>query len=138
MGEFFKPWRWRAGCITLVIGCVFAAAWVRSIAVHDWFVVIESDETGVSWHLISDRGILSLERKRSIFSRSISGWYSWKAGHYVMHNGVPYWSIVLPFTLLSAWLLVNKPRDPKPTNQHVENGLSEACRAKSLTEFGAE
>lgn len=28
---------------------------------------------------------------------------------------VPYWSIVIPLTLLSAWLLLSKPRVAKPT-----------------------
>jgi len=27
---------------------------------------------------------------------------------------IPYWSIVIPLTVLSAWLLLNKPREGKP------------------------
>jgi hypothetical protein len=30
---------------------------------------------------------------------------------------VPYWSIAIPLTLLSAWLLLSKPRAAKPTNE---------------------
>ncbi len=31
MGEFFRGWRRKVGCITLMLACVFAVAWVRSI-----------------------------------------------------------------------------------------------------------
>ena len=31
MGEYFQGWRRKIGCITLMLACVFAAAWVRSI-----------------------------------------------------------------------------------------------------------
>lgn len=30
-----------------------------------------------------------------------------------VHN-TPYWSIVIPLTILSAWLLLSKPKQPKP------------------------
>jgi len=35
MGDFFKGWRRKAGCVTLVMACTFAAAWVRSFIVED-------------------------------------------------------------------------------------------------------
>ena len=31
MSDFFRGWRRRAGCVTLVMACVFAAAWLRSV-----------------------------------------------------------------------------------------------------------
>jgi len=33
---------------------------------------------------------------------------------YRMFLSIPYWSIVIPMTLLSAWLLLSKPRVAKP------------------------
>jgi hypothetical protein len=35
MLEFFKGWRRKAGCMTLVLACVFACGWVRSLYVID-------------------------------------------------------------------------------------------------------
>lgn len=39
------------------------------------------------------------------------------SGQEIMAEGtgvtLPYWSIVVPLTLLSAWLLLSKPRPPK-------------------------
>jgi len=35
MGEFFKSWRQKAGCVTLVMACVLMAAWVRGLCVTD-------------------------------------------------------------------------------------------------------
>ncbi len=34
--------------------------------------------------------------------------------HYFRAFQVPYWSIVIPMTLLSAWLLLSRPRTKKP------------------------
>ncbi len=33
---------------------------------------------------------------------------------YEHRKTVPYWSLVLPLTLLSAWLILGKPRKVKP------------------------
>lgn len=37
-----------------------------------------------------------------------------ESGHLATAFAVPYWSIVLPLTLLSAWLLLSKPRTRQP------------------------
>jgi hypothetical protein len=37
----------------------------------------------------------------------------WHSVHYV----IPYWLLVLPLTLLSAWLLLSKPRPAKPAKE---------------------
>jgi len=47
------------------------------------------------------------------------GFYSLKdcpvdGGVHIYACGAPYWSIVIPLTLLSAWLLLSKPRVAKP------------------------
>jgi len=53
MGEFFKGWRRKAGCVTLVLACVMAVGWVRSqhfsdfikyrIAPQHWFFIRSND-----------------------------------------------------------------------------------------------
>lgn len=39
MGNFFHGWRREAGCVTLVIACVFMGLWARSYYVEDWLVL---------------------------------------------------------------------------------------------------
>lgn len=36
MDPFFKGWRCKAGCVTLVMACVFMAGWVRSMHIEDY------------------------------------------------------------------------------------------------------
>src|SRR5947209_2489025 len=44
MNNFFHGWRRRAGCVTLVMACVFMAGWVRSFKTAD-LVGLYSDTT---------------------------------------------------------------------------------------------
>src|SRR4051794_19488286 len=39
MRDFFKGWRRKLGCVTLVMACVFMAGWVRSIGISDWITL---------------------------------------------------------------------------------------------------
>jgi hypothetical protein len=39
----------------------------------------------------------------------------WSHGRRYTFWIAPYWSIVIPVTLLPAWLLLSKPKQPKPT-----------------------
>jgi len=36
MGEFIKPWRRKFGVLTLMMACMFAAGWVRSLTLFDY------------------------------------------------------------------------------------------------------
>ena len=47
MGEFFRGWRRKAGCVSLVLSCVFMIGWVRSHVKDDIFVV----NLGKTWCL---------------------------------------------------------------------------------------
>lgn len=35
MRDFFESWRRKVGCATLVMACVFAAGWLRSMSIAD-------------------------------------------------------------------------------------------------------
>ena len=49
MREFFKGWRRKAGCVTLVMACMLMAGWVRSLIIRDEITVHGSPrQTGVS------------------------------------------------------------------------------------------
>jgi len=149
MGDFIKGWQPKAGVVTLVVACVFAAGWIRSLAVSDTIVLTISNHTYV-W-LFSEVHTVEF----AIFPTEYElEWEPyWYAGdiaqpdpdpnvstHWLWHWGgfgfaesvtqcvktspiidrcmllsVPYWSIVISLTLLSAYLLLTKPRVATPT-----------------------
>ena len=135
----FKPWRRKLGVMTLALACVFAAGWVRSLLLTDsagWHL-------GAELVTFSHDGHLSayVRTKHSVFRWAWPRFYTdgyrrftdpgdkqnWQwtfAGvrfgsknadePYFHIVAVPYSYIVLPLTLLSASLLLSKPRN-KPT-----------------------
>ena len=118
----------------LVVACVFALLWVRGLAgVSEWYeikgaIVVSSEGTLRFGVVDADNSIL--ERPRwtpHVISlgngehKDSSVWLfneKWGTGLVVMLERacVPDWSIVVPLTLLSAWLLLSKPRQQKLTN----------------------
>jgi len=152
MGEFFKSWRRKTGCVTLVVALALMRAWLKSNQLYDQVVFRHMH----SAHLqTSTRGYFNWRRTYGISDREQphkdlpSGWRSfvqkkmempdmlhgktivWRrkglgfdlgSGEYGFSNkmfGVaswtmPYWSVVVPLTLLSMILLLSKPRVAKP------------------------
>jgi hypothetical protein len=165
--EFFKAWRQKAGCVTLVMACSFMGIWVRARTVRDWISVPRG--TAEYFFQIDDRGI-SLSKNKNLMhlghfserpidwriSESIKGrssntdsldkendlaetlrhWWGLKVIRLeYLKNGhqetvlwwrsanwtIPNWSITIPLTLLSAYLLLSKPhkatqkKAPEPT-----------------------
>lgn len=53
MREFFRCWRRKIGCVTLVIACLLTGGWVRSRIVKDEISIRQ--DSGVTHHLISNR-----------------------------------------------------------------------------------
>ncbi|WP_157605441.1 hypothetical protein [Schlesneria paludicola] len=138
MREFFTGWKRKVGILTLVMACVFAGGWVRSTLVGDFLTKSEMEVISISGVFIirfagSDAPV-TMAYESAILDRAGSGlgyddeWDSLQFGFGrrtfpVMRivNGVrsesttvdfriPYWSIVVPLTLLSIWLLLSKPR----------------------------
>ena len=107
MRDFFRGWKRRAGVATLMMACLFAAGWVGSLDL-DEFPVLWShhvDEETYYEARMWKAGIhfakFTLTERNESFTlygaSSITVWY---------------WAIVLPLTLLSAWLLLSKPPAP--------------------------
>ncbi len=120
MGEFFKPWRRKIGVMTLVIACVFAAGWVRSVSTFEqieWRTsqantcLIASGGQSLGWVIYSDT-----ESSRPLYSLHDQGInFRIPAGvEITISKRAPYWSVVLPITLLSACLLLTKPISSTP------------------------
>ncbi len=108
MGEFFKGRKRKVGVVTLVMACLFMGGWVRSYS--------NCDSIRVSYNrcLASYEGVISMNQ--------------------IHFSPCTYWSfsylyIVLPLTLLSAYLLLSKPRKSTqtktaPPNQDEGRGVA--------------
>ena len=146
MGHYFKPLRRKIGFVTLVMACVFAGAWVRSVGIHDLVgvnfssqssVFVESSEQTIgfgmeranskriwdsfpAWKTEPSSGIKPLDDKEHVrwnmqwHDFGIGGNYQYYPDNFLLEVHAPYWSIVIPLTLLSAWLLILKPRPSTP------------------------
>ena len=132
MGEFFKGWRRKAGLVTLTMAIALFSLWMRSRTIFDvivfahgdrqhsvlaaggriyWFATIKMDDS-VEWEIASTDGplanvLLGLEMTRETLKPHPELQFrEWL---------IPYWSLVLPLTLLSAWLIFAKPQNAKAT-----------------------
>ena len=103
MGEFFKPWRRKFGVVTLVMACGLAILWFRSQTKMD----------SLSFRVGNEHHRLSSSRNYGL------AWeiWIWDDGNtkYVQDGQYSHAAIVIPLTLLSALLLLSKPRTkPSP------------------------
>jgi hypothetical protein len=148
MGEFFKGWRRQLGLRTLVVACVFMAGWVRSLTTTDQLIGKEffgqlhsfGSQSGAFYWIrlkpclppvpatppIPDLDRHSLARKLGFLDieiRQNSGGMTMLAGNGI---GVPYWIITIPLTILSAFLLLSKPRPstPKKTPEPISEKMT--------------
>ena len=103
MGEFFRGWRRKAGLVTLAMACLLTVAWMRSCVTLDEFLLESLD----GWIVSSDQTI-QFESSVSDASGMVGIGTIWS---------VPYWSLVLPLTLLSAWLILIKPWPAKSAKE---------------------
>lgn len=111
MREFFKGWRRKLGCVTLVLVLPILALWIRSFTCFDQIAaggnLVISNSGCMVWNWMGWGGP----------DATITDWYTGIASPfgedwYFGSDGVrfPYWSIVIPLTLLSSWLLLSRPR----------------------------
>ncbi len=123
MREIFHGWRRKAGVATLVMACAVMGMWVRSLYCRDVFYV---GSTWGSFHLRSTDGGFKTEGGFNKLDRLDPqiGWifewetYGFRPLTYVFgdYNTVDYGGIAIPLTLLSAYLILWKPRqqDSRP------------------------
>jgi hypothetical protein len=142
MRDDFKPLRRKIGLITLVMACLFAAGWVRSGMFVDIITVPSGPHTmdsaysvlgGLFWVRFREIPMAKLpptktvtarlQGTKSVFDKPNVEW-KWRligfgsGGCYkegVTFWTIPYWSVAFPLTLLSAWLLLSKSKQPKLT-----------------------
>lgn len=132
MSGYFKPFRRKLGVVTLITACAAMAIWVRSLGRGD-FVHADNGQ------LVSFRGRVFIEMHSAPFQyrlfysseddRPTSDAYSdphfdelwqWRCWGFaygfhekVVDLMIPYWSLVVPLTMFSCWLLFSKTRSLK-------------------------
>lgn len=141
--NYIRPLRRKIGIVALVIACVLVVGWVRSFFIEDRIAftisrvrhAISSYHGAIAWEHWIDDG----------HQGGVIGWSSdWRSEKSLIHSttffqsrpgsmlgklehesrSVRCWQIVIPLTLLSAWLLLSKPRaKPGPTQiyDRIEN-----------------
>ena len=144
MGDLFKPLRRKIGVVTLVMVCVFSVGWVRSFGISDVMECFPSESSMIrliSWGGIVSCSyqigkppvkyvkwflFFAYENQYSFETEFEGCQWVWRVGHMgvatcsdTTSDSIaavsPYWSIVIPLTLLSAYLLLSKPRIAKPS-----------------------
>lgn len=111
MKEFFHSWQRKAGCITLVMACVLMGMWIRSDIVFDQVVLfgnlVISNSGCLVWNWMGwhDPELYILHWYSDIASPFDEDWY-------LGADGVrwPYWALAIPLAILSACLILWKPR----------------------------
>ena len=130
MKEFFHGWRRKTGVVSLVMACAVMGLWLRSLKVWDFYAF----PAGIRHHQFNsiDGGFIwsSWDRQppedwaspdwewiaddsdtAGPFPDFVKLWDNptnrrWKARYWYIY----YWQIVIPLALLSAFLLLWKPR----------------------------
>ncbi len=118
MGDFFRGWRRKAGCVTLVMACLAAGVWVRSFLIVD----ILHFEIGNRLYCFDSRyGVLTWGSSEYDFGdQSIgNGWRAYDARLFLPWGvrtdefegrATEYWCPAVFLTLLSGYLILWKPR----------------------------
>jgi hypothetical protein len=130
MREFFRGWRRKVGCVTLLIACVFAAGWVRSLRAREFMFIEFEFPFGGRINVYTSPNQMEILLQRStgwlfVFGEvdpivtldTLDGvWFfdvqpievlQVAAGYEVR---IYFYAIVIPLTLLSACLILWKPR----------------------------
>jgi hypothetical protein len=115
MDTFFNGWRRKAGCMLLMLAGCIAIFWSRSYVVGDalsfWKLNVVSQEGQVSWAWFADVLKPSVHWGTVDLLSDLPSWDKMAYVHY--DDSVHYGIVAVPLTLLSACLILWKPR-PKP------------------------
>lgn len=147
MGSYLRPLRRKLGVVTLLLACVFTAAWVRNRSVRDSVNIPTGNSSALQfisgdqcvslvamWSSVPDKKMASFRIYRHDEDDGIGvhagefmlasdpspfwpRWFRFGVGTRtttLMTFSLPYWTIVIPLTLLSGWLLFSKRRATLP------------------------
>lgn len=142
MREFFRPFRRKLGIVALVVACALMVAWIRSVRIFDEFsikvagkrltidsfhhkVYVQEGSFGhslwSSWTCEDDEIAQAFENQLEAMATVPPKTHVWRGGpRYKKGWSMNYWSIILPVAVLSAFLLLGKPRrQPKQPVNHA-------------------
>jgi hypothetical protein len=160
MKEFFHGWRRKTGLVTLVLACLFASLWVRSVSwldnipvrigtghVLDFrtfaggiYVCHVSDRTGdavdsyfltghwINWRTAANTEEIGVEDPlfMTLMEKSRLG-FSFHCGSEEPASFsifiLPHYFLTISLTLISAYLILWKPRKPKSSDQPAISNL---------------
>ena len=152
---YLKPWRRKIGVVTLVMACVFAGGWVRSLDVVDTVTVTVNESTfdtfcscplGMGWSRSQYRKLKlppNMPRVDWATSTDLSDWNSSEKssevpsapfGFRVVSEGDPqttsvfmsHYTTSIPLTALTLWLLLTKPRKSTQMKINEPTGIKGA------------
>jgi hypothetical protein len=128
MQAFFRGWRRKGGCVALVMALSVVGIWCRSTVIDDRIIfaiagrrftlcswdgrIFSSSLTGPEWFdwrwttSVNDREHFRQQETR--FFEQLASLPIWENGRLALT--FHYWILVLPLTLLSAYLILWKPR----------------------------
>lgn len=122
MKQFFHGWRRKAGLVTLVMACVVATSWVRSLqfceqawcSVFSTHVWLNHHDGHVAIILVKgdphdDWGWQSLLLREVALVPLPESWL-WESRPERTVVAFPHWAFAVPSALLSAYLLLGKPQ----------------------------
>lgn len=159
MREFFRGWKRKVGCLTLVLALVLMCAWLRSgfefdeysyysdNGMHKLFAtegrlglfsyitrtnkefiyVLSVDPDDVSVDVSIGKTPSQIAQRWEIIGFHFQAGQAGDEMRYAVYT-IPYWSITIPLTLISLWLLLSKPRQSN-RNKIVEPIQDERGRA---------
>ena len=124
MSSVFHSWRRKVGVVTLVMACTVVAIWCQSYQVNDVallavgeqqheFSSVEGLILWRSWRPVETRPTDAYERipiaaLKRVAAVKGADWLSRFDGSNALR--ISYWSLALPLSLLSAGLILWKPR----------------------------
>ncbi len=94
MGELFHGWSKKIGFVTLLISMLLANAWLLSI----------HHRVAYAFNLFGKRNVVESDQQCLIWGAEVPHSILWNAW------AVPYWTFVVPLTLLSVYLILWRPR----------------------------
>ncbi len=131
MREFFRGWKRKVGIVTLLLACAFAAAWVQTFSACDililkWFsvasfenamgIILETKRAAqrntLIWQYTDHADIDSVLSSDAEWKWQVLG-FGYVSSPTIKSAAIlfiPYWLIVVPLAVLSAYLLFSKPR----------------------------
>lgn len=116
MRAFFNGWRRKMGCFTLVMAVGIGTFCVRSYIIGDslslWQLDVTSKQGHVSWAWFPENSRLSVSWRSVNLVSELPSYDKMIVVHY--DESIHYGIVTIPLTLLSAYLLLWKPKKQSP------------------------